>query len=95
MRKLVLALVSAGSVAASVPVTAAHAENGNVAAGIIGGLAVGTLFGAAAAGPRYYEPAPVYTAPRTYIRECYWERGEPVWDDYRGRWFRPRIHVCD
>src|SRR5260370_16290838 len=61
-------------------------------------LAVGTLFGAAVAGgPRYYQPAPVYVAPApVYVApECYWTRGAPVWDGYRGIWYRPRIQVCD
>lgn len=69
-----------------------RADNGQVAAGIIGGLAVGTLFGAAIAQPRYYAPAPVYVVPPP---TCYWTRGRPVWDDYRGIWIRPRIQVCD
>jgi hypothetical protein len=68
------------------------AENGQVAAGIIGGLAAGTLLGAAVAQPRYYAPAPVYVVPPP---SCYWTRGEPIWDDYRGVWRRPRIRVCD
>ena len=33
---------------------------------------------------------PVYMAP-----DCYWTRGAPVWDGYRGIWYRPRIQVCD
>ena len=69
-----------------------RADNGQVAAGIIGGLAVGTLFGAAVAQPRYYAPQPVYIVPPP---SCYWTRGRPVWDDYRGIWIRPRIQVCD
>src|SRR5215813_2195623 len=57
-----------------------------------GGLAVGTLFGAAIARPApvYVAPAPAYVAP-----PCYWTRGAPVWDGYRGIWYRPRIQVCD
>jgi len=34
--------------------------------------------------------APVYVGPT-----CYWTRGAPVWDGYRGIWYRPRIQVCD
>ena len=93
MRKVLLLL------AALVPATAAvawpqpsRADNGQVAAGIIGGLAVGTLFGAAIAQPRYYAPAPVYVVPPP---SCYWTRGQAVWDEYRGVWRRPRIQVCD
>ena len=68
-----------------------RADDGRVAAGIIGGLALGALFGVAAAQPSYYAPEPVYV-----IRPpgCYWTRGRPVWDEYRG-WTRPRIQVCD
>ena len=54
-------------------------RGGDVAAGVIGGLAAGTIIGAAVAGPRYYAPRlpppPVYVAPA-----CYRTRGEPVWD---------------
>jgi hypothetical protein len=33
-------------------------------------------------------PAPVYVVP-----QCYWTRGEPMWDGYR--WVRPRVQDCD
>lgn len=66
-------------------------------AGLFGGLVAGTILGAAATGPRYYapptvyvEPEPIYAAPT-----CYWTRGAPVWDDYRGIWVRPRLQVCN
>jgi len=74
---------------------ASKADNGQIAAGVIGGLAVGTLFGAAISQPRYYSPAPVYVAPPPPPISCYWTRGEPVWDDDRGIWIRPPIQVCD
>jgi hypothetical protein len=75
----------------------AFANNG-VAFGILGGLAAGTIIGAAVAQPRYYyEPVPVVVAPppAPVGPGCYWARGERVWDEYRGVWFRPRIQVCD
>ena len=91
MRKLLVSLLITGSLCLTFTPRTAVAGSGEVAAGIVGGLAVGTLFGAAiASGPRYYQPAPVYVAP-----ECYWTRGAPVWDGYRGIWYRPRIQVCD
>ena len=76
----------------------AGSNGGAVAAGVLGGLAVGAIVGGAAAQPRYYAPPPayvyeaepVYAAPR-----CYYTRGEPVWDGYRGAWVRPRVRVCD
>src|SRR6516225_3933237 len=96
MRKLLVALLITSSVCLVATPRIAVAGSGDVAAGVFGGLAVGTLFGAAiASGPRYY--APVYVAPAPVYVEatCYWTRGAPVWDGYRGIWFRPRIQVCD
>ena len=93
MRKLLVGLLITGSLCLTFTPRTAVAGSGEVAAGIVGGLAVGTLFGAAvASGPRYYvAPAPVY-----YVGPpCYWTRGAPVWDGYRGIWYRPRIQVCD
>jgi hypothetical protein len=97
MRKLLVGLLITGSLSLAVTPQPAVAGSGEVAAGIVGGLAVGTLFGAAVAGPRYYQPAPVYVAPApVYVApDCYWTRGAPVWDGYRGVWYRPRIQVCD
>jgi hypothetical protein len=78
------------SVAATTPV---RAGGGDMAAGVIGGLTAGTIIGAAVAGPRYYAPPPpVYVAPAPY---CYWTRGEPVWDGYRGVWTYPSVRVCE
>ena len=97
MTRGLIVLVAAATIGAAVLPSApaeARGRGGAVAAGIIGGLAAGALIGsAAAAGPRYYEPAPVYVAPPP--PDCYWTRGEPVWDAYRGVWRRPRIQVCD
>ena len=94
MRRIPARLMAVGMTATAMIAIAgpSRADNGQVAAGIIGGLAVGTLLGAAVAQPRYYEPAPVYVAPEP---ACYWTDGEPVWDDYRGMWIRPQIQVCD
>ena len=68
------------------------AAGDNFVPALFGGLALGTLFGIAAASPPpvyYAEPVPVY------VPNCYWTRGRPVWDSYRGIWIRPRIQVCD
>ena len=95
---LVWATVAAlGLLNAPQPVQAGG-NGGAIAAGVLGGLAVGAIVGGAAAQPRYYAPPPayvydaepVYAAPR-----CYVTRGEPVWDGYRGMWVRPRVRVCD
>jgi len=89
---VVTVLVASLACAAMTPV---RAGGGDVAAGLLGGLAAGTIIGAAVAGPRYYPPpAPVYVgpAPAPY---CYWTRGEPVWDGYRGVWVYPSVRVCE
>jgi hypothetical protein len=92
-RGLIVLVTAAAMGAAILPAPAQAGGNGGaVAAGVIGGLAVGGLLGAAAAQPRYNAPAPVYVAPPP---SCYWTRGEPVWDGYRGVWVRPRVQVCD
>ena len=92
MRKFLVGLLIAASLCLTSTPRPAVAGSGEVAAGVVGGLAVGTLFGAAVASrPRYYQPAPVYVAPAP----CDWTRGAPVWDEYRGIWYRPRIQVCD
>jgi len=99
MCRALLVLASAAAMvaaSASVPSTA-RADHGRITAGVVGGLAVGTLLGAAAASRPYYGPAPVYMEPApVYVApRCYWTRGEPVWDGWRGVWYRPRVQVCD
>jgi hypothetical protein len=101
MKKLLFASLAATLAITTVTVAdIARAENGQVAAGVAGGLLGGLLLGGALAprpyyyapGPVYVEPAPIYVEPRYH---CYWARGEPYWDDYRGIWRRPRVRVCD
>jgi hypothetical protein len=85
---LVLCCTAVIAIGCLAPTRAAAGDG--FAAGLFGGLAAGTILGvAAASGPRVYYAEPVY-APT-----CYWTRGRPVWDPYRGIWIRPRIQVCD
>jgi hypothetical protein len=94
-------IIAAGVVAllAGAPVQS-RAGEGQVAAGILGGLAAGTIIGSAmrpAPPPAYYYPAPVYAPPmQSYaLTPCYTTLGRPVWDGYRGMWVRPQVQVCD
>jgi hypothetical protein len=72
----------------------ATAENGQIAAGVVGGLIGGTLLGSALARPVpapppvYYAPAPVYVEEPVcrLVRERYW-------DGYG--WVFRRVQVCD
>jgi hypothetical protein len=94
MKKTFFALLAAATVAGSLVsvAPAAKAENGQIAAGVAGGLIGGALLGGAIAASR---PAPVYVAPApVYVEEppCRLVR-ERFWDGYGWR-FR-RIQVCD
>jgi uncharacterized membrane protein len=92
MKRVGIAIAAAAALTILSPVQAAHAGNG-VAVGLIGGLAAGTIIGAAVAQPRYYyAPAPV--AVRA-VPGCYWTRGPAVWNEYRGIWVHRRVQVCD
>jgi len=73
--------------------TPTRAENGNIAAGVVGGLIGGALLGGAIASrppppPVYYAPAPVYVEEPS----CRWAR-ERFWDGYG--WQYRRVQVCD
>lgn len=94
MKKVVLALATAATVAAASMVTPAPAEarGGRVAAGVIGGLAAGAIIGGALAAPRYYGGPGYYSGGYGYASApCYWTR-ERFWDGYGWR-FR-RVQVC-
>jgi len=94
MKVITLATASALVLAAAVssePAYARHRNNGGaVAAGVIGGLALGAIIGSQTNyGPGYYGPQeyqPVY-------RDCRMEREQYVGQD--GRYHSRRIRVCD
>jgi hypothetical protein len=102
MTKITTRIVLAAAIVA-VPILTgtnpANARDGEIAAGVAGGLLGGMLLGGALAQPRYYGPPPpppvYYEDEPVYVRHCYWTRGEPYWDDWSGRWRRPRVRVCD
>src|SRR3954447_4188190 len=96
MHKGLSILVVAAMMGTAMP-SSARADGGRVAAGILGGLAVGTILGAATAPRPYYAPAPVYVEPvPMYVPpRCYWAHGEAEWDDRSGTWYRPRMRICE
>lgn len=94
--------VLAASAAAAVLLTSiaapgqAQAQNGAVAAGVLGGLAAGAIIGGAIASPYGYGPGPYYYGPGPayyggYGGDCYWQR-QRVWDGYG--WVIRRVRVC-
>ncbi len=94
MRKLLIAAVAALPLVGLYD-TAQARDGGAIAAGIIGGLALGGL-AAAAAQHRYAEPYPVYGYRRVYyapIRDC-WIARRRTRDDFGNIYYR-RVRVCD
>ena len=94
MGKIASAIVAATLATAPLVLPApARAENGQIAAGVVGGLIGGALLGGALASrppppPVYYAPAPVYVEEPA----CRLVR-ERFWDGYG--WQVRRVQVCD
>jgi hypothetical protein len=101
MKHVFAGVVTMIAVTAVTAPNSALAGSGDVAAGLLGGFAVGAIVGSALAprpAPVYVAPGPVYVAPGPVAPvygepACYWTRGRPVWDGYR--WVRPRVQICD
>jgi hypothetical protein len=88
---IVAVTLAAGPLLLPVP---AKAENGQIAAGVVGGLIGGALLGGALAS-RPAPPPPVYYAPEpVYVEEpvCRLVR-ERYWDGYG--WSFRRVRVCN
>jgi hypothetical protein len=94
MGKIGSAIVALALVTSSLSLPgSARAENGQIAAGVAGGLIGGALLGSALASrppppPVYYAPAPVYVEEPA----CRLVR-ERFWDGYG--WQVRRVQVCD
>src|SRR5258707_15544185 len=74
---IVAATLAAGSLVLPAP---ANAENGQIAAGVVGGLIGGALLGGGPASrpappPGYYAPAPIFVEEPLgrFVRERYWD----------------------
>lgn len=94
MGKIVSAIVAVALAAGPLLLPlSARAENGEIAAGVVGGLIGGALLGGALASRP--APPPVYYVPqRVYVEEpaCRVVR-ERYWDGYD--WVYRRVQVCD
>ena len=95
LTKTLTALAAAATIglaAVATPQPAEARNGGAIAAGIIGGLAVGAIIGAAATGPHYgYAPGYYAAGPAYGYGGCYWTR-QRVWDGWGWR-SRP-VRVC-
>ena len=107
MKKTLMALVAAGTLAVSALTVPAPAQaQRGVAAGVAAGLLGGAIVGGAIAsqngyygGPGYYAPAPgyygggpAYVAEPGYGPDCIWQR-QRFWDGYA--WRVRSVRVCD
>ena len=96
MKKTLIALLASVTVAAASVSAPAPAEARNtgaaVAAGVVGGLALGAIVGSQTNRGYYaYQPAPYYYGT-PYARNCYTIR-ERVWTNSGPRW--QRVRVCE
>ena len=95
-RKSIVLALAAATIAGTMAVATSDAEarwrgrhGGAIAAGIVGGLALGAL-AASAHRPAYgYGPAYIVDEP-----SCYTVRRR-VWNEYRGHHVVRRVRVCD
>jgi hypothetical protein len=107
MKKPILALAAAALLATALSAPAqARCRGCGVAAGVVGGLAVGALLGSALAGPRYAEPvydvAPPPPPRRVYVERRYYYEAGPVCHVERHKfwargygWRYRRVEVCE
>lgn len=105
MKHFAFALAASTLAAAAVSVPEPAQAGGRdvaagVAAGIVGGLIVGSAISRHHDYGDYDDYDESYPAARVYVSppapsDCYWTRGEPVWDDENETWFRPQVRVCD
>lgn len=96
MTRILTALAAAGAIALTAVAAPQQAEargrGGAVAAGVIGGLALGAIIGSQARGGYYGAPYGYYGGPVYYRPNCWWTR-QRVWDGYGG-WHVRRVRVC-
>ena len=96
-RIMALAAVSVFALSFTASDPASARDDGAVAAGVLGGLAVGAIIGSQAQ-PRNYYNGPGYVGEPVYerreqYRECHVERQE--WEDRYGNLRVRHIQVCD
>ena len=87
MKFVTLAAVAALTMTVAIAPKSALAENGQIAAGVIGGLAVGAIVGS------QVNRNDGYYRTRGYARDCYIERRD--YDDRYGRLQVRNVRVCN
>ncbi|MGE0563551.1 MAG: hypothetical protein AB7O50_03465 [Pseudolabrys sp.] len=98
MTKTLTALAAASTIALAAVATPQQAEargrGGAVAAGVIGGIALGAIIASQARGGYHYGGGPAYYGGPVYYHQprCWWQR-QRVYDGY-GYWHVRKIRVC-
>ena len=87
MKVVTLAAVAALTMTVAIAPKPALAENGQIAAGVIGGLAVGAIVGS------QVNRNDGYYRTRGYARDCYIERRD--YEDRYGRLHVRNVRVCN
>jgi hypothetical protein len=91
LKVITVAAIAGLALAATItPQPALAGDGGAVAAGVVGGLAVGAIIGSQVNRGSYYGPDPGY---QPVYNSCHVERVQVV-DEY-GRYHVRRIRVCD
>lgn len=103
MKKSLIALVATAMLASAIVTVPTQADarrrGAAIAAGIIGGLAVGAILSGAFGPPYYAYPYPYYYGPGPgyyygpgfyYGPACFWRRAH-VWTPYGWQWRRVRV----
>jgi hypothetical protein len=90
LKIMTVAAVAALTLAVTVAPKPALAENGEIAAGVVGGLAVGAIVGSQMNRDEGYRERHYY---RAGYRQCHMERQD--FEDGYGRIHVRRVRVCD
>jgi hypothetical protein len=90
MKKTLTTLTAAAALAVALTAAPsdAFAQRRSALPFVLGGVAAGAIIGGALAGPRYYEPAPVYVAP---AQRCFAD--QEVWSNRRQAYVIRRVIV--
>lgn len=91
MKFVTLAAVAALTVTAAIAPVPAKADNGRIAAGVVGGLAVGAIVGSQINRNDGYRDDGYRS--RAYARDCYVERRD--YEDRYGRLHVRNVRVCN
>ncbi len=85
----------AASILTAAAMPAQAGDGGAIAAGILGGTALGVIAGATLANPAPPPPPPYYYGPVAAPGPRCWFERHREWDDYDGVWVVRRVRVCD